>query len=204
MHASAKRLYQAAQELAGVTGQSAVARLLGQSPQTLKNWEVRGVSKEGALAAEARIGARAVWVMDGEAPMTSQANRHLTAGPRDPAMAHDLSRFQPEDAPHIDWGAIMEATQLAQIFWTTLPDDSMAPRAPEGKRVCFDRGLVPRPGDGVLVRDAHGGVHFRKYVAGAPGRWSAVALNPAYDPLDSERDGLQVLAVLKAEEGRWS
>lgn len=98
----------------------------------------------------------------------------------------------------------MEATQLAQIFWTTLPDDSMAPRAPAGKKVCFDRRLKPQPGDGVLVKDAAGGVYFRIYRSGPAGRWKAAALNDAYDPLDSERDGLEVLAVLMAEEGRWS
>lgn len=65
--------------------------------------------------------------------------------------------------------------------------------------------VQPRPGDGVLVSDSSGGVYFRIYRAGRADRWTAVALNPAYGPdLDSERDGLRVLAVLKAEEGRWA
>ncbi len=57
MHESALRLYQAASEIKDVTGQSAVARLLGESPQNIKNWEMRGVSKAGALKAEELIGA---------------------------------------------------------------------------------------------------------------------------------------------------
>lgn len=136
-----------------------------------------------------------------QAPET--AEQHASAGVA-PRVAHDLSQFKPEHAPLLDWGALMEATKLAQIFWTTLPDDSMAPRAPAGKRVCFDRGMTPMPGDGVLVADALGAVYFRLYRAGPAGRWTAAALNSAYQDLESERDGLRVLAVLKAEEGRWS
>lgn len=62
---SAIRLYQAASVMKGVTGQSNVARLLNESPQRIKNWEVRGVSKEGALLAEDVIGCNARWVLTG-------------------------------------------------------------------------------------------------------------------------------------------
>jgi hypothetical protein len=58
MHASAERLYMAANELRGVAGQSNVARLLNESPQTVKNWEKRGVSGAGAIKAEGVIGCR--------------------------------------------------------------------------------------------------------------------------------------------------
>ena len=51
---------------------------------------------------------------------------------------------------------------------------------------------------------AGGGVHFRVYRAGRLGMWEAHANNPDYQPLLSDRDGLKVLAVLTAVEGRWS
>lgn len=68
MHESMSRLYRAARELGGVTGQSAVARALNESPQTVKNWEKRGISAEGAITAERVFGCRAAWVRnrDGE------------------------------------------------------------------------------------------------------------------------------------------
>lgn len=119
-------------------------------------------------------------------------------------VAHALSHLTVEDAPHVEWGEQMTGDDLPPVFWATLPDDSMAPRATAGKKMCFDRGMVPRPGDGVLVVDRAGGVAFRLYRSAGAGRWTAAAMNPAYEPLDSERDGLRVLAVLKAEEGRWS
>lgn len=102
------------------------------------------------------------------------------------------------------WAPGYRHDELPSVFWATLPDDSMAPRAAAGKKVCFDRGMVPRPGDGVLVADGAGGVYFRVYRAAGAGRWVAAALNADYVPLDSERDGLRVLAVLRGEEGRWS
>lgn len=71
MHPSMARLYQAARELKDVVGQSAVGRLLNASPQTIKNWETRGVSKTGAITAQEIVGCTATWVLDGTGPMTA-------------------------------------------------------------------------------------------------------------------------------------
>lgn len=65
MHETAKRLYQAAKSLRNTEGQSAVARLLNASPQTLKNWEARGVSNPGMLTAQRLIGCSATWLETG-------------------------------------------------------------------------------------------------------------------------------------------
>lgn len=62
MDASAQRLYEAARVLRGVIGQTNVAKLLNESPQTVKNWESRGVSDAGAIKAEGVIGCRAYWL----------------------------------------------------------------------------------------------------------------------------------------------
>lgn len=129
--------------------------------------------------------------------------QHASAGLA-PPVAHGLSLREPDHAPTLKWGEDMDDGKLPQVFWVALPDDSMAPRAPAGKRVQFTSTIKPDAGDGVLVRDRAGGLYFRLYRGGgAGGRWTAAALNPAYDPLDSERDGLEVLAVLTAEGGRW-
>lgn len=69
MHEQMKRLYEAAGSLKGIIGQSKLARALNVSPQTVKNWESRGVSREGTLAAQRIIGCSAVWVETGEGPM---------------------------------------------------------------------------------------------------------------------------------------
>lgn len=69
MHPSMERLYSAAEELGKVTGQSNVARKLIESPQTVKNWETRGISDAGAIKAEGILGCRAHWLTTGEGDM---------------------------------------------------------------------------------------------------------------------------------------
>lgn len=70
MNEQMRRLYEAAEALKGVSGKSAVAHLLNQSPQTLNNWEERGISNLGLLLAEENIGCRAIWVKSGAGTMT--------------------------------------------------------------------------------------------------------------------------------------
>jgi hypothetical protein len=60
---TASKLYRAAEELRDVRGPSAVARLLGVSPQVIKNWELREVSEGGALLAQRHIGCDANWIL---------------------------------------------------------------------------------------------------------------------------------------------
>lgn len=69
MHASAERLYKAARDLGNTFGQSAVAKKLNESPQTVKNWETRGISAEGAITAEELFGCRAAWIRSGDGDM---------------------------------------------------------------------------------------------------------------------------------------
>ena len=49
-------LYKVASEKRQVHAPSAVGRVMGVSQQRLKNWEARGISKEGALIAQALFG----------------------------------------------------------------------------------------------------------------------------------------------------
>lgn len=72
IHESVQRLYIAAKELRDVTGQSAVARLIGVVPQVVKNWEKRGISETGALDAQRILGCNANWLLDGIDHMSTQ------------------------------------------------------------------------------------------------------------------------------------
>lgn len=106
-------------------------------------------------------------------------------------------------APVVTWSSILEI-ELPPEFVVAAPDDSMWPRVKAGKLLRFATGLSPTPGDGILVADQAGGVHFRQYRQRRPGSWQAYPLNAAYQELDAQADGLRVLAVLIAEEGRWA
>lgn len=70
MHDTMKRLYQAAEELKGLRGQVKVARYLNASPQMLNNWESRGMSKDGMLTAQEKIGCSALWLKTGKGEKT--------------------------------------------------------------------------------------------------------------------------------------
>ncbi|MDR1310328.1 MAG: hypothetical protein LBK01_00395 [Burkholderiaceae bacterium] len=65
IHPQMTRLYHAAQTLKGIATPSRLARALQQSPQTLKNWESRGISKSGLLLAPKVVGCRYEWLAEG-------------------------------------------------------------------------------------------------------------------------------------------
>lgn len=72
MHETMIRLYAAADTLKGLRGQSEVARALNVSPQTINNWEARGMSKSGMLNAQSTFGCSATWLATGGGSMEMQ------------------------------------------------------------------------------------------------------------------------------------
>lgn len=131
------------------------------------------------------------------------ANDKSNSAPQDEGLPQQLRLPPVTVVPTIQWGDLMKI-RLPETFRITAPDDSMAPKVRLGKVLIFSSGEAPKAGDGVLVSDADGNCHFRQYRTGRAGTWQAFALNEAFQELDSRRDGLTVLAVLVAEEGRWA
>lgn len=99
----------------------------------------------------------------------------------------------------------MGTEKLPEQFTSTVPDDAMSAHIRAGTECIFRSDLVPRYGDGVLVVDKHQQLHLRLYAQGdRPGHWLAKADNKAaFRDLDSEADGLRVLAVAAGEVKRW-
>lgn len=177
-----------------------LAKAAGVSPGAVSHWVSGGTKKlkaESAIGLSALTGWNVKWWAEGK-------------GLRDfrQSVAHQLSQSQPnndpqDDSPRVAWGS-MKAAELPEVFRVEVPDDAMADRVLKGHLVKFSTSVKPRAGDGVLVEDSSGAWFFRLYSPGAQGRFSAVAKNPAYQTLDSERDGLTVLAVLVGvPEARW-
>ena len=115
-----------------------------------------------------------------------------------------ISPMQPEpEPPLLTWGESMPK-YLPAVFCISAPDDSMAPRVRRGDVLRFSSTDKPRPGDGVLLQDREGVMYFRVYRERRAGDWAAQALNEAFQPLEAERDGLTVLAVLVGiSQQRW-
>lgn len=81
MDVKTARLYEAAEKLKGVSGQSNLARLLNVSPQVVKNWETRGVSASGLVNAAKVIGVSVAWVETGEGEMAAIKQPESNATP---------------------------------------------------------------------------------------------------------------------------
>jgi hypothetical protein len=64
-----QRLYIAAEKLKNAKGKTAIAALLGASYYTVHNWEERGISEAGLLAAREFIGCDTLWLRDGTGDM---------------------------------------------------------------------------------------------------------------------------------------
>jgi phage repressor protein C with HTH and peptisase S24 domain len=79
MHVQMKRLYEAAEALAGLKTQAEIARALNQSQQTVNNWEARGISKAGLLRAQSAIGCSATWLETGMPPMAMAGDEAVLA-----------------------------------------------------------------------------------------------------------------------------
>lgn len=117
------------------------------------------------------------------------------SGGEPPPLAHALSLPRRTMTPvTVAWEQLMSGP-LEPEFQVVMPDASMAPDIPKGAKVIFITGVEPEPADRVLCCDSAGNVYLRNYVQVRPGHWEAHAVNKAYLPLDSERDGLRVLAL---------
>lgn len=175
-----------------------LGRGIGASDQAMHNWKQRGVPASRHKAIADAFG----WTVD------RLIAEHWT--PEHPPMqglsghpkAHDLSLSRRDDAPiRIEWERILK-DPLKREFQTVMPDASMEPDIPRGAGIIFVTDLQPAPGDWVLIKDRDGAPFVRELRQVKPGRWEAHALNPAFLPMDSERDGLEVLAVFDGLRGR--
>lgn len=84
-----RRLREAAAALTPpLSGQSDLARRIGQSPQTVNNWETRGVSASGATKAQKLLGISSTWIMEGMEP------RYVSTSPTPDPRSRQTERQQ--------------------------------------------------------------------------------------------------------------
>lgn len=176
--------------------QADLASRLGVTDQSITNWKKRGLPADKLADAAQALGC-SVDLLLGRAT-SAQLPIGLSPVNR-PFVLHEITVV-----PTISWEALMAGDSFPQVFKLSAPDTSMAPKVTAGTLVEFDRSLTPRPGDGVLVRDRDGHHYLRVFREKRPGHWEAYAINDAYSPLDSQADGLSVVAVLTAVAGRWA
>lgn len=183
-----------ARELADLS-QVALAKRAGLSPGAIGNYEAgtRDMPRD-LLTLSAALGVRAEWLQSGKGPMRQEP---LTQ------VAQPLSLSSVTlSSPLLEWGDLIMTT-LPRAFKVAAPDDSMSPRLKAGQIAEFATGIEPRPGDGVLLRDAQGDCYIRRCRKLREG-WEAYSEDSDVFPaLPIGPGGLEVLAVLVSVEARW-
>lgn len=199
MHKSMERLYEAAKRLKDVDGQSALARLLGESPQTVKNWEARGVSKQGMIKAEEMIGCSTTWLRTGEEsqydktvmepwanaviPLELIASRAGGTKPDRSLLVLDAAQRRQAREVSITQDDIkfemIEGVKASEFAYKYIARGvGMMPKIQDGDKLLIDPALNPKDSDTVLV-EIGGDQKLMIYevVAGEP--WLTFT-NPAY------------------------
>lgn len=186
--------------------QADLARAAGIKQPSVADWlngKTKSLKAETARKVAALIGCDQNWLGSGVgSPQWREANPATEGAPMRGGVAQLESHPLTPHSPLLTWGEDMNK-DLPPRFRVAAPDDSMAPRVRAGEVLEFQTGLPARPGDGVLVQDDAGNFYFRLYRERRPGHWEAHAISDAYQALDSQRDGLRVLAVLTAVYQRW-
>lgn len=210
MHSQMERLYLAARDLKAISGQSALARALGTSPQTLHNWEQRGISKAGMLNAQRSIGCSASWLETGQGnmaiglesnvvnvplgtrrvPLIGLQDAYTWTGSADPYAAVGVTEWLATD---------MELSGGA--FAVEISGDSMLPKFLPGDRVIIDPNVSPQPGDFVVARSSTNEVVFLKYRPrglGSSGSmvFELIPLNEDYPSMSSDTIEIRILGVM--------
>jgi SOS-response transcriptional repressor LexA len=83
VHPTAERLFQAAKLIGKAEKPAEVARLLGVTEQVITNWTRRGVSRDGLLLTQEKIGCSATWLKTGQGAMLAVVEHKHVSTPSD-------------------------------------------------------------------------------------------------------------------------
>lgn len=220
MHPTMERLYEAARTSSPpVTGQSAVARALGETPQVVKNWESRGVSKRGLVKAQSVFDVDATWLERGNgtvrklaAVTDSGADYHHETDDADamliPLLANGASMGPGND--ELDGDVFIGALTVSER-WVTREvrpsspgalrfihayGESMAPTFADGDVLLVDTGARdPATIDGIYVLRAHGRLFVKRVRQRLDGQIEISSDNPTVKTVDVLDGSSQIEAM---------
>ena len=209
MENSTARLYQAARELKGLKNISQIARAFNTSPQTVKNWESRGMSKEGLLKAQKIIGVSAHWLETGEGNMlilsnTEKLNLESLNDENIENISEDFITIDQFDIQvscgtgiknanypdfirsinipkeeFLEWFGRSKAKPGIQLV--TIKGDSMEPTLPNRAIAFVDSNINEFQGDGIYAFVLDGEAYIKR-LQRIPGKIIAISDNTVYEP----------------------
>lgn len=177
MHETMKRLYQAAFELRNVEGKSNLARYLNESPQTMTNWENRGMSKSGMIKAQSLIGCSVLWLETGKGAMSLASGIPSVVLPdknklhQVPVVGRGMGglpdrMFTDEGRPingHDEYAEVYSSDPAA--FLVKVEGNSMWPKYAKGDYALVEPGTDPDLEDDVLLRTKSGEVMLKRLLS---------------------------------------
>lgn len=222
-----KRLYQAALELRNVEGKSNLARYLNESPQTMTNWEKRGMSKAGMIKAQALIGCRISWLETGFGSMSNgmtenqlsgfsltstlvqtSPGKHVilkhpvvgTAQLGDNGYWAEMGYPEGHGDGYIEYPATDEGTYALRC-----KGDSMAPRIQDGEFVLVSPSHQYINGDEVLIRCKQGRVMVKKYLYKRDGVVHLGSINEAHPVIKLDEQDIDIIHYISgiARRNLW-
>ncbi len=115
---------------------------------------------------------------------------------------HDkLYKFTVLSMPPVgmSWEAAVSTAEsdLPNLFFVEMPDDSLAGYIDQGTEIVFDKHQAPRVGKPVFIETADGRRFIRNYAEGRAGSWRALATSDAFLSFDSSQEPLTILASFK-------
>ncbi|WP_333907267.1 S24 family peptidase [Delftia acidovorans] len=217
MHPVTERIYQAVAHLTGKAsvGPTDVSQFLGlANSQTAKNWETRGPSSDGLVAAAER-GINMRWMKYGEGTMEDRAPLSQTPRPAGVTLVPLISSVQAGN-----WSEIVDRLQTGDAerwlpcpvrhgpntFCLAVEGESMSnpgvrPSYEPGDIIFVDPGRAAQPGDRVVVRlDNQQQATFKQYLE-EDGRKFLRALNPDWKPRLTSIDGAATICGVVI--GKW-
>lgn len=223
MHPVTQRLYEAAKSLRNISGQSAVARAMNESPQTVKNWEARGVSKAGILRAAEILGVRTAWLMTGEGAMTGNEVAVLPSldlcnsdSIRIPVLANSGAMGSGSEMLDGDYvvgdlalsqhwiNRYIKPANIRELRFMHARGESMAPTFSDGDVLLVDAGAKdPASHEGVYVLEVHGKVYIKRVRMRMNGRLEVSSDNPTIKTVD-ELNGDHEVRVLGRVVWAWN
>ena len=168
--------------------QARFAKRIGKAPAQLSQWMIgyRTIDDETARHIEGRLGLER-WAMDA---IPNLGGSGFT-------LEHPSAPQRFDTPPLMTWEGLMQSKELPAAFVLALPDDALAGLFHAGTRVVFERSAPPKVGKPVLVQDRDGLRWVRLYGNVRGTRWQALATGAGHATLDSEADGLVLLAAAR-------